>query len=192
MTAYLSQDEQHRGIAVVRLKTVTGNYPPYQLVVRNDPKQWFMGGKNDLVIGLERASARNGSVSTPSQSSTPYSAQESAGSSSIPSLSPSATAGLPSFSEFAARVQDPYNFASGSLVPPPMPSLGPQSPGAELSKSHDLQQMSISTPTYNAERDRRQMLSPIAAAQRRPDTASSVGSVGGPREHQSYFANAPQ
>ena len=196
MVTYLSQDEQHRGIAIVRLKDLSGEYSTYQIVARNDPKQWFMAGKNDLVIGLERVSKRPGSASTPSHISTPRSVHELIGSlaeaSSIPSLSPTGSKQLPSFSELASKVHDPYPWnAPGSQVPPPFPigRAGPQSPAAGPGTPYELQQLSISAPAYTPSHDRTSTLPPNGVS---PQAAEGMKTLGGSRQDQTgYFTLTP-
>jgi hypothetical protein len=159
MIAYLSQEEQHRGTAVVRLKDVMGIYIPFSIVVRNDPAQSFLSGRNDLVLGLERCRKRGGTETSSSVVTTPRSVQEFFGSLPDSPVHPGFNQSplnqtnlvLPSFSTLSAGLEDPRSWASiGPTVPPPQLAgsnrFGP--PSSPLNPRHDFQQLSISAPSY--------------------------------------------
>jgi hypothetical protein len=200
MVLYLSQAEQHRGIASARIKDTSGAFTAYRMVVRNDPKQSFMGGRNDLVIGLERQNKSVVTGSTPSHISTPRSVHEILGAvsdtSSVPSASPAKSSKLvlPSFSELSAQVVEPYSWnVPGSQVPPPYPRgrHGPTSPTPGT--PYELQQLSISAPAYSANaNDRFAPISPIAPGHVSYSTNTTKTPDQGRQEHAGYFSIPPR
>jgi hypothetical protein len=200
MALYLSQDEQHRGIANVRVKELSGSFSTYLIVVRNDPKQHFMGGTNDLVIGLERLPKSLASASTPSHISTPRSVHDILGgvsdSSSLPSGSPArSNMVLPSFSVLSAKIDEPHPWnVTGSQVPPPFPSRGiydAASPG--VGTPYELQQLSISAPAYTSgSNDRFAPISPIVHGRVTYSKDTTNTSDRARQQHASYFTMPPR
>ena len=197
---YLSQAEQHRGMASARIKDTSGAFNAYRMVVRNDPKQSFMGGRNDLVIGLERQNKPMVTGSTPSHISTPRSVHEILGavsdSSSVPSASPakSSMLVLPSFSELSAQVVEPHSWnVPGSQVPPPFPRGRPGPTSPTPGTPYELQQLSISAPEYSANNnDRLAPISPVAPGNLPYSTNPTKTPDQGRQEHAGYFSIPPQ